>query len=168
MRYMMLIYSQEDEAATPEEIKRSGCGPRAVMDEAHSRGVFSRRRSSRAQRHCHHGPGAGWRGAGHRWPIRRNQGAVSRILHPRLPGPRRSACLGSKNSHWLAPAWLDVSRSVPSANASACTRECMTTTPPSKRFSATSQAASSPALFAFRTPSILRKKPCRTPSPPPS
>jgi len=39
MRYMMLIYSQEDEAA-PDEMSLVAAGHRAVMEEARDRGVF--------------------------------------------------------------------------------------------------------------------------------
>ncbi len=40
MRYMMLIYSQENEAATPEELSAIAAGHRAVMDETSRRGIF--------------------------------------------------------------------------------------------------------------------------------
>jgi hypothetical protein len=40
MRYMMLIYSQEDEAATPEEMSVVAATHKAVMDEARDRGIF--------------------------------------------------------------------------------------------------------------------------------
>jgi hypothetical protein len=40
MRYMMLIYSQEDEAAKPEEKRLVAATHRAVMEEARDRGVF--------------------------------------------------------------------------------------------------------------------------------
>jgi hypothetical protein len=40
MRYMMLIYSQEDEAATPEEMSVVPATHKAVMDEARGRGIF--------------------------------------------------------------------------------------------------------------------------------
>jgi hypothetical protein len=40
MRYMMLIYSQEDEAAKPEEVGLVAATHRAVMEEARDRGVF--------------------------------------------------------------------------------------------------------------------------------
>jgi hypothetical protein len=40
MRYMMLIYSQEDEAAKPEEMSLAAAGHRAMMEEARDRGVF--------------------------------------------------------------------------------------------------------------------------------
>jgi hypothetical protein len=40
MRYMMLIYSQEDETATPEGLGTIAAAHRAVMDEAHHRGIF--------------------------------------------------------------------------------------------------------------------------------
>jgi hypothetical protein len=40
MRYMMLIYSQEDEAATPEDMCEVAATHKAVMDEARDRGVL--------------------------------------------------------------------------------------------------------------------------------
>ncbi len=40
MRYMMLIYSQEDESATPEEMSVVAATHKAVMDEARDRGIF--------------------------------------------------------------------------------------------------------------------------------
>ena len=40
MRYMMLIYSQENEAVTPEEMGVVAATHKAVMDEARDRGVF--------------------------------------------------------------------------------------------------------------------------------
>jgi hypothetical protein len=40
MRYMMLIYSQENESATPDELKEVAAGHRAVMDETNRRGIF--------------------------------------------------------------------------------------------------------------------------------
>jgi hypothetical protein len=40
MRYMMLIYSQENEAATPEEMGVVAANHKAVMDEARDHGVF--------------------------------------------------------------------------------------------------------------------------------
>jgi hypothetical protein len=40
MRYMMLIYSQEDESATPEETSVVAATHKAVMDEARDRGIF--------------------------------------------------------------------------------------------------------------------------------
>ena len=40
MRYMMLIYSQEDEAATPEDMRAVAAAHKAVMDEARDRGIF--------------------------------------------------------------------------------------------------------------------------------
>ena len=39
MRYMMLIYSQENEAATPEDM-RAVAMAQALMDEARHRGIF--------------------------------------------------------------------------------------------------------------------------------
>jgi hypothetical protein len=40
MRYMMLIYSGEDDAATPEDMRAVAGAHKAVMDEARHRGVF--------------------------------------------------------------------------------------------------------------------------------
>lgn len=40
MRYMMLIYSQENEAATPEDMRAVAATHKAVMEEARERGVF--------------------------------------------------------------------------------------------------------------------------------
>jgi hypothetical protein len=40
MRYIMLVYSCEDEAATPEELKAVGAGHAAVMTETSRRGIF--------------------------------------------------------------------------------------------------------------------------------
>ena len=40
MRYMMLIYSREDEAATPEDMRAVAGAHKAVMDEARDRGIF--------------------------------------------------------------------------------------------------------------------------------
>ena len=40
MRYMMLIYSQENEEATAEEMGVVAATHKAVMDEARDRGVF--------------------------------------------------------------------------------------------------------------------------------
>jgi hypothetical protein len=40
MRYMMLIYSQENESATPDELKEVAAAHRAVMNETHRLGIF--------------------------------------------------------------------------------------------------------------------------------
>jgi hypothetical protein len=40
MRYMMLIYSQENETATPEERSVVAAAHRAVLDETHDRGIL--------------------------------------------------------------------------------------------------------------------------------
>lgn len=40
MRYMLLIYSQENESATPGEMRHVAAAHRAVMEEASRRGVF--------------------------------------------------------------------------------------------------------------------------------
>jgi hypothetical protein len=40
MRYMMLIYSRENDAATPEEMGVVAATHKAVMEEARDRGVF--------------------------------------------------------------------------------------------------------------------------------
>jgi hypothetical protein len=40
MRYMLLIYSQEDESAAPEELREVAAAHWAVMDEANRRGLF--------------------------------------------------------------------------------------------------------------------------------
>jgi hypothetical protein len=40
MRYMMLIYSQETESATPDELQEVAAAHRAVMDETNRRGIF--------------------------------------------------------------------------------------------------------------------------------
>jgi hypothetical protein len=40
MRYMMLIYSQEDDSATPGEMQEIAAAHRAVMEEASRRGIF--------------------------------------------------------------------------------------------------------------------------------
>jgi hypothetical protein len=40
MRYMMLIYSREDEAATPEAMRAVAGAHKSVMDEARDRGIF--------------------------------------------------------------------------------------------------------------------------------
>jgi hypothetical protein len=40
MRYMMLIYSQESESATPDERKEVAAAHWAVMDETNRRGIF--------------------------------------------------------------------------------------------------------------------------------
>ncbi len=40
MRYMLLIYSQEDEAATPGEMQEVAAAHQAVMEEAGRRGIF--------------------------------------------------------------------------------------------------------------------------------
>jgi hypothetical protein len=40
MRYMMLIYSQENETATPEEMSIVAATHKAVMDEARDHGIF--------------------------------------------------------------------------------------------------------------------------------
>jgi hypothetical protein len=40
MRYMMLIYSQENETATPAELGVVAAAHRAVLDETHRRGIF--------------------------------------------------------------------------------------------------------------------------------
>jgi hypothetical protein len=41
MRYMMLIYSQENEAATPEDMQAVAAAHGALMDEARRRGILS-------------------------------------------------------------------------------------------------------------------------------
>jgi hypothetical protein len=40
MRYMMLIYSQENEAATAEDMRPIAAGHRALMEEARLRGIL--------------------------------------------------------------------------------------------------------------------------------
>ncbi len=40
MRYMMLIYSQEDESVTHDDLSAVAAAHRAVMEEARHRGVF--------------------------------------------------------------------------------------------------------------------------------
>lgn len=40
MRYMMLIYSQENESVTPEELRQVAAAHSAVMAETSRRGVF--------------------------------------------------------------------------------------------------------------------------------
>lgn len=40
MRYMLLIYSQEDESATPAEMRQVAAAHAAVMEEASRRGIF--------------------------------------------------------------------------------------------------------------------------------
>jgi hypothetical protein len=40
MRYMMLIYSQEDESVTHDDVSAVAAAHRAVMEEARQRGVF--------------------------------------------------------------------------------------------------------------------------------
>jgi hypothetical protein len=40
MRYIMLIYSQEDESATPEELATVAAAHRSVMEETSRRGIF--------------------------------------------------------------------------------------------------------------------------------
>ena len=40
MRYMMLIYSHEEEAATPEDMGAVAMAHKALMDETRRRGIF--------------------------------------------------------------------------------------------------------------------------------
>jgi hypothetical protein len=40
MRYMMLIYSQENEAATPEDMRAVAAAHSTLMDEVRSRGIL--------------------------------------------------------------------------------------------------------------------------------
>jgi hypothetical protein len=40
MRYMMLIYSREDEAATPEDMRAVAAAHKALMEQAHERGIL--------------------------------------------------------------------------------------------------------------------------------
>jgi hypothetical protein len=40
MRYMMLIYSQENEAATPEDMRTVAAAHSSLMDEVRSRGIL--------------------------------------------------------------------------------------------------------------------------------
>jgi hypothetical protein len=40
MRYMMLIYSNEDESATPEDMRAVADAHKVVMDETRQRGIF--------------------------------------------------------------------------------------------------------------------------------
>src|ERR1700759_3377254 len=40
MRYMMLIYSRENEAATPEEMRAVAAAHKTVMDQARDHGIF--------------------------------------------------------------------------------------------------------------------------------
>jgi hypothetical protein len=40
MRYMMLIYSTEDESASPEEMRAVAAAHKAVMDETRQRDIF--------------------------------------------------------------------------------------------------------------------------------
>ena len=40
MRYMLLIYSQEDESATPGEMQKVAAAHRALMEETSRRGIF--------------------------------------------------------------------------------------------------------------------------------
>ena len=40
MRYMMLIYSREDDSATPEQLQQVAASHGAMMEEAARRGIF--------------------------------------------------------------------------------------------------------------------------------
>lgn len=40
MRYMMLIYSREDDSATPEQLQQIAAAHGALMEEATRRGIF--------------------------------------------------------------------------------------------------------------------------------
>ena len=40
MRYMMLIYSREDETGTPEDLRAVAAAHKTVMDQARERGIF--------------------------------------------------------------------------------------------------------------------------------
>src|ERR1700751_703158 len=40
MRYKMLIYSREDEAGTPEDIRARAMAHKTVMDQARAHGIF--------------------------------------------------------------------------------------------------------------------------------
>jgi hypothetical protein len=40
MRYMMLIYSREDEAGTPEDLRAVAAAHKIVMDQTRERGIF--------------------------------------------------------------------------------------------------------------------------------
>ena len=40
MRYMMLIYSREEEAATPEDMRAVAMAHKAVMDQTRAHGIF--------------------------------------------------------------------------------------------------------------------------------
>jgi hypothetical protein len=40
MRYMLLVYSQEDESATPAQMQEVAAAHRALIDEAGRRGIF--------------------------------------------------------------------------------------------------------------------------------
>jgi hypothetical protein len=40
MRYMMLIYSRENEAATPEEMRAVAAAHKTLMDQARDHGIF--------------------------------------------------------------------------------------------------------------------------------
>ena len=40
MRYMMLIYSREEEAATPEDMRAVAMAHKAVMDQTRALGIF--------------------------------------------------------------------------------------------------------------------------------
>ena len=40
MRYMMLIYSREDEAATPEDMRAVAAAHKVLMDQTRDRGIF--------------------------------------------------------------------------------------------------------------------------------
>ena len=49
MRYMLLIYSREDESATPGDMRASRRGSQALIDETSRRGIFSPPTPSRPQ-----------------------------------------------------------------------------------------------------------------------
>ncbi len=168
MRYMMLIYSQENEAATPEEMGVVAATHKAVMDEARDRGVFRaadplETSSTATTVRIQNGRVLVTDG-----PFAETKEQLAGYYILDCQGSRRSSWLGGKNSHRVrrrnrmhrGPAHPRISP--------ALTRECMTITPPSKQFSGPSQGGSLPALFVFPAPSTLPKRPCRTPLPPQS
>jgi len=147
MRYMMLIYSQENEAADARGYARCRRRPQYP---------HGRRAPSRHPLRGRPAPASSTATL-----VRVQDGAALITDGPYAETKEQLAGTTS----WTARTWMkpldwaakiptacagaaDVSRSGPFANSSACARECMTTAPPSNRSFATSRGASSPGSFA--------------------
>ena len=135
MRYMMLIYSHENEAATPEDMARGRRGPQSVMDEARAAGIFCAADPLQPSVDRHHRSRAGRQVTGHRRSFAETKEQLAgyyildcQDLDEALTWAAKipTACAGAAGCIEIRPL-----REFPSRPC-----ECMTIAPPSNPFSA--------------------------------